>query len=505
MKLKYIFLTFVAFIALGFTSCEDNKDITLLDAVQVSSSYVSIPVEGGESSIIVKASTDWTMEKVVTKTDSVKWLSITKGKDNEGNELLTFKADKTLDGRSAQVLIHCAGETQYVNVIQGLSKKEVVTVANVLAGPTGKAYRVKGIVSSISNTLYGNWILKDKTGEILIYGTKDKKGNKKNFASLGIEVGDEVTVEGPKKIYGSTIELVDVEVLNIVKSLIKVDSVFNDTIAVGGGETTVHLTCKGQGVSVEIPESAKSWLAISSIQSRGTNAVVKFMATANAGGDRHCKIVFHTTDGKKDYTSETTIMQLGAIVKASVANFLAAPVGETQYRLTGIVTKIKNAEYGNVYLKDFSGEVYVYGLHGFKGKDVKEGDIITVVGKRGEFKGTPQMVKGALENVKHVTPITIADVLKKPDSKEVHYLVTGTIKEIKNADYGNMTLKDGDSEIYLYGCYPGYGATDDARKGAVGKLGLKIGDKLTVIATKSSYKRTVQLANGVYYQHESAK
>ena len=31
MKLKYIFLTFVAFIALGFTSCEDNKDITLLD------------------------------------------------------------------------------------------------------------------------------------------------------------------------------------------------------------------------------------------------------------------------------------------------------------------------------------------------------------------------------------------------------------------------------------------------------------------------------------------
>lgn len=96
-------------------------------------------------------------------------------------------------------------------------------------------------------------------------------------------------------------------------------------------------------------------------------------------------------------------------------------------------------------------------------------------------------------------------MLKKSDSKEVHYLVTGTIKEIKNADYGNMTLKDGDSEIYLYGCYPGYGATDDARKGAVGKLGLKVGDKLTVIATKSTFKGTAQLANGVYYKHESAK
>ena len=84
-------------------------------------------------------------------------------------------------------------------------------------------------------------------------------------------------------------------------------------------------------------------------------------------------------------------------------------------------------------------------------------------------------------------------------------MVTGEITEISNPDYGNLYLKDGDSEIYLYGCYPGYGAYDDFRKGVVADKGLKVGDTLTVIATKSSYNEVVQLANGVYYSHKSAE
>ena len=65
--------------------------------------------------------------------------------------------------------------------------------------------------------IYGNWMLKDATGEILIYGTLDAEGKTKNFSSLGIEVGDIVTVEGPKKTYNTTVELVDVKVIAIEK------------------------------------------------------------------------------------------------------------------------------------------------------------------------------------------------------------------------------------------------------------------------------------------------
>lgn len=52
-----------------------------------------------------------------------------------------------------------------------------------------------GTVEDIYNTTYGNWYLRDKTGRLTIYGTLDKEGKAKNFASLGIENGDVVTVE----------------------------------------------------------------------------------------------------------------------------------------------------------------------------------------------------------------------------------------------------------------------------------------------------------------------
>jgi K+-transporting ATPase A subunit len=57
----------------------------------------------------------------------------------------------------------------------------------------------------------------------------------------------------------------------------------------------------------------------------------QFKALANEGGDRSTTIVFKTTDGKKNYSAETSISQKGAIVEASIADFLAAEVGETQY------------------------------------------------------------------------------------------------------------------------------------------------------------------------------
>jgi hypothetical protein len=84
-------------------------------------------------------------------------------------------------------------------------------------------------------------------------------------------------------------------------------------------------------------------------------------------------------------------------------------------------------------------------------------------------------------------------------------MVTGVIKSIANATYGNLTIQDGDSEIYVYGCYPGYGATGDFRKNLIADKGLKVGDTLTVIAPKASYNGVAQLSNSFYYSHVSAQ
>ncbi|HOC48123.1 MAG: BACON domain-containing protein [Bacteroidales bacterium] len=500
MKLKYLFPLFIAAVAL-MVSCDDEFSATLLDEIQVSSSYVSIPVAGGSASITVTANDNWTVAS------SIPWLIISSTSGSAGESTLTFSASSTLDGRTGEVKILCGDKTQRINVIQGLAVVATATCADVIAGPDSKTYKVTGICTSIANTQYGNWYLQDATGSIYIYGTLDAKGATKNFLSLGLEVGDEVTVQGPKTTYGSTVELVDVTVIKINKSLIKVDSVENATLPFEGGEFIAYLTCKGQGVSVEVPEDAESWLSISSIQSEGTYAVVNFRAAANTGGDRGTTITFHTTDGTKDYTSQTKLIQKGAIVNATVAQFIAAEVNDIPYRLTGVITSVTNATSGRLNLRDFSGEIYVYGIQDYSTKGLKVGDIITIVGKRAAYQGTPQVGSAVLESSIPVTTATIAEVLTKPDDPNTYFMVTGEITSIVNADYGNLNLKeiDGDSEIYVYGCYPGWGATGDARKFVVADKGLKVGDQLTVIARKGSYGGSPQLSNSIYFSHVSSK
>jgi len=498
MKSKYFFPLLIAIVAM-MASCADEDQMTLLDEIQVSSSYVAIPLTGGSTTITVTAQDSWTAQKA----KPAEWLTISSTSGSAGETTLTFSALGALDGRTAEVLITCAGNTQRINIIQGLSQVSPATVAEVIAGPDGKTYRVTGVCTSIANTQYGNWYLTDATGTLYVYGTLDANGRTQNFLSLGIEVGDEITVEGPKLTYGTVIELVDVMVLNINKSLVKVDSVENEELPIEGGEFIANLTCKGQGVSVDIPENAKSWLSISSIQSAGTNVVVKFKAAANTGGDRNTTITFRTTDGKKEYTTEAKLSQKGAIVAATIAEFLAAEVGDTQYRLTGVIMSIAHATYGNLYIKDFSGEAYVYGIVDFASKGLKVGDIITIVGKRAAYAGAPQVGGSVLERVIPVTPITIAEALTKPDSTTDYFMISGEITSIANEAFGNLYLKDGESEIYVYGCYPGYGATGNDRQGLIAEKGIKVGDKLTVIATKGSYAGTVQLTNGIYFSHES--
>lgn len=504
MKFIKIIPFFIALLAL-MTSCTDEATVTLLDEIQVSSSYVSIPVPGGSTSITVTAKDSWTAEKVTTDKNKVEWLTISATTGNAGESTLSFTAPSAIDGRTAEVLIKSGGKTQRINIIQGLAKITAAKAAEVKAGPDGKTFRVSGVCTNIENTVYGNWYITDETGSLYIYGTLDKKGQTKNFLSLGLEVGDEVTVEGPKSTYQGNAQLVNVMVINISKSLVKVDSVANAALPLEGGEFTAYLTCKGQGVSVEIPDNAKSWLSISSIQSAGTNTIVKFKAIANTGGDRGTTLTFGTTDGSKNYSSQTTISQKGAILKVTIAEFNAAPVSDMQYRLTGIITSIPDATSGKLYLRDFSGETYVYKITDFAQKGLKVGDIITIVGKRAAYNGTPQVSGAVLESSISVTTATIADVLTKPDATNTFYMVTGVITSITNADYGNLYLKNGDSEIYVYGCYPGYGATGNARKGLLAAKGLKVGDTLTVIAPKGSYNGVAQLANSSYFSHVSAQ
>lgn len=98
---------------------------------------------------------------------------------------------------------------------------------------------------------------------------------------------------------------------------------------------------------------------------------------------------------------------------ATVAEFLAQPKG-TWCKLTGTLSNLKSDVYGNFDLVDETGSVYVYGLttsyvakndKSFANLGLKEGDVVTLVGKRDSYNDQDQ-VGGPAYYISHVEGTT---------------------------------------------------------------------------------------------------
>ena len=241
-----------------------------------------------------------------------------------------------------------------------------------------------------------------------------------------------------------------------------------------------------------------------------SNAIT-FKAAPNVGGDRSTTITFKTKSGGKEYTSQVAIAQAGAILDVSIAEFLAAEVGDTQYRIQGVVMSLyaSDKQGKSFYIRDFSGETLVYRTEGFLDAGIEVGDVVEVIGKRGAYKDSPQLVNGTCTLLYDVEEVTIEEFLSKPDNKNVWYMVTGKISSLlgsngKENDYGNLYITDGTNELYVYGTYPGWGATGDARKFFIADNGIEVGDEITIIGYKDTYKDLVELCGGVCFSFKKA-
>ena len=536
MKLRYIIGAFLGMFLLA--GCQQEELVGTFDDLTVEKSFVSISMDGGSATLKITSPDAWHFAKIIDskqkdaagKTIMVElptWLTANTLSGNAGTTDVTFTATATTGGRETELEIVCGGKSQFLRVRQGTLEATSATVKEIYDGPDGKTYRVKGTCTGIYNTQYGNWYLDDgSNGDkvLTIYGTLDKDGKTKNFESLGIEVGDVVTVEGPKTTYGSTVELVDVTVLKIEKALVKIVEAPEKAASKDGGDVTVTVAYKGSGVYPTVSNDAKDWLVYKSTEfkvgvptifekSPADTAIVTFTLAANQAGARSGVVNFtSSTSAKNTTTVPVTISQEGSIVSVSVAQFLAAEVGDSQYRLTGVISKVLNTSYGNVNIKDYSGEVYVYGI-GAKGDfeklGLKEGDIVTLVGKRGDHNG-PQMTGGQYESHIPVTKKTVAELREMSDDKTTYYMVTGKVAHIEetNADWditksGKFHIKDETGSIYVYKVATGWAGPADQ----FGTLEVKEGDTITIIGYRTSYTKNdyklLQIAGGVYISHET--
>ena len=504
MKLNRLFLTLAAIAATAVSCVKD--ELAQLDEVQVSQSYIALPTEGGSCDVTVTATGSWEI------TDIPEWLTVAPASGVAGKTVVTFSAEATSTTNESVLKLLCSGKTQLLTVLQMAEKIElpISTCAEVNAAEDGPTFKIKGTITAIENTTYGNMYVTDETGSVYIYGTL-YEGAEKQFSKYGVEVGDIVVVEGPRGSYKGSPQLVNATILAIEKSLIKVESVDPETaeLPLEGGILTVTLTAKGDGVEVVIPEENKSWISVSGMNVSGTSAVVSFNIAENAGGDRSSELSFKTTKSGKEYTAVTSFSQKGAIIEATAAEINAAADGDTQYRITGYVSKVANTQYGNLYIRDHSGEVFVYGTNDFASTGIEEGDIITVVGPKTSHNG-PQMKNVTLENRIDVKDIDLASFKALADDSETWYRISGTVAESTEPNtkldletYGNLALTDGTNEVYVYGVVPGWGGASKL----FGTLGVKLGDKLTIVCHKASFTKDEytlhQASKAFYVSHET--
>ncbi len=565
MKLKYIFGLVLA--ALTVVSCSDDNTVDPLASIAIDQTFVSIPVEGGDATITITAQGDWAFDKVISAgkdadgkaifTELPAWLTADKITGSAGHTTVTFHADATEAGREAELRIATGTDKQFIIVRQGSLDASDATCADVIAAPDGKTFRVTGTVASILNTQYGNWDLEDETGTIRIYGTNDKEGKKGNNPidgadGWGFEVGDVVTVEGPKSTYGTTVELVDVTVISVKKSLLKVVTP-EQTVGIEGGDIDVKLAYKGSGAYAALPADC-DWITITGedyVAGKATlfepnpadTAIVHLRIAPNAGNGRKAAIDFSSSNASTTSTITWTLTQNAFTLPhgqsvddpytvsealAFVSSLEAGKTTDEDYCVTGIICAIKytfSAQYGTATFfisedgNPESEQFQIYSCYYFENQPWKDGDQqveigdeVIVKGKMINYNGnTPETAskQAYLASLKksgpgsRLRPFTadeatdfIMNNLEVGQSTDDEYYIAGEIvridspeKNLFNAQYGNASFYIADDEDPANTQFYVYRTFYlGNRKWVEGDTQIQVGDKVVVCAKLTKYK-----------------
>ena len=396
------------------TACSDDDPIGTLGEATLDKTYLSIPETGGDATLTINATADWSFDRVHTvkkeSTELPDWLTASVLAGSAGETRITFHADATTGGRETELRISVGDNKQFIKVRQGDLTASAAKCSEIMTGIEGKNYRVTGRVTKIAGMEYGNWFLDDGSFDfsataknvdgLYIYGTLDKKGKSGKVNPIdgadgwGFEVGDQITVEGPLTIYNGQYELVNVTVVKIVKSLIQILSP-EPTVELEGGQVEVKIAYKGSGAYYTIDDAAKSWVSYEGVSFKGgtktifdqnpaDTAIYKFNVAPNNQDKRTGVISFSSSSGKNSSQIDFTVTQKGVAFPPSGQGTAADPFNVTAAlnytRSLGANTESE----GNVYVKGkISSIKYTYSAQYGTATyniscDGKENDVFTV-------------------------------------------------------------------------------------------------------------------------------
>ena len=151
--------------------------------------------------------------------DEAYYLDITEDADNAGRYFVASKADVSRklqkNNTNNYFAFYASAQSGSLYLVPvtidpnagGNEGGEVVkaTVAKFLAAAEDSTiYELTGEITSVTNTEYGNFYLKDSTGEVLIYGLCSPTGAQKYWAESGAKEGDTITVQTVRSSHNGT-------------------------------------------------------------------------------------------------------------------------------------------------------------------------------------------------------------------------------------------------------------------------------------------------------------
>lgn len=172
------------------------------DYLTITPAAQTVGEEAGNFDITVSAkdATAW------TATTDAGWITLsTENGTGAGTVNVTYTAGS---GRTGVITFTAGDLTATCEVTQGTPDLEVLTIAEFLEKPVGDTYyQLTGKITEIQNTTYGNIVIEDATGSVLIYGltaTKVEGSNDKSFSTLGLQLGYTVTLATRREEFNGT-------------------------------------------------------------------------------------------------------------------------------------------------------------------------------------------------------------------------------------------------------------------------------------------------------------
>lgn len=564
MRIKKLFYALVPMLFLAMGACQEEQ--VLAPAVNLNEDEISIGAGGGESSVLIKPTRDWT----AVVENGADWLTVSPASGSSTDVVVEVKVVAEAnegEARSAKVTFTAANIEEVLTVNQAAvsgggnepGDETIISVADFLAKPVddGVYYRLKGVITDLFNTEYGNFHLVDETGDVLVYGLTAEKqsSNDKSFSTLGLKEGDTVVIEGTRDEFegeaqvggpayyishepgqggGDEPEPGDYTSIADVRKMAPASADDKATIADGvkikayvisnveinnlTSKKNVFVQDETAGLQIRFTSDATFAFGDEVVIDLSGQELSYFEGALQANNVSNGNVEVLSSDNKID-PKEVTVAEF--MKNTYDAQYVALPDVQVVESDLG-KTFVEGGAHTSINVEDKTGNSFVifsskYTTFGNEqvpqGAGVLKGisminngkmqigltsqdDYAGMTGERFEGQGGDEPDPGEIEEV------TIEEFLAKSEG-ETYYKLTGTVTSIKDDSWGNLTIEDETGNVYVYGV-----AKDEASVGSgpsFSGLGVEVGDILTIAGKRASYNGSPQVGDAYYISHEKGQ